>query len=293
MASSISEKFDSFTQRAPGGARTHNLQLRRLSLYPIELRVRRRRGSRIPESESSGQSLILADFAGGFGAVRIFLVVLAMVMEVVHAQNEVALSSAFGSGEGVNGEVLAAVVQADGKIVIGGRFSAVNGIVRNSIARLNSDGTLDRSFAEQGGVNGQVNALAIQPSGHIVAGGTFSQAGQREILNLVRYDANGEVDAAFGGGASAGTNGSVFALAIQPDGKILVGGNFNAIFGQPRHGIARLNADGTLDEPLMTREGLSGVVRTIAITPEGSFLVGGDFTVVNRGARSVLTLPQR
>ena len=65
-----------------------------------------------------------------------------MVIEAVHAQNEVALSSAFGSGEGVNGEVLAAVVQVDGKIVIGGRFTAVNGIVRNNIARLNPDGTL-------------------------------------------------------------------------------------------------------------------------------------------------------
>jgi uncharacterized delta-60 repeat protein len=253
--------------------------------------VRRRRGSRNPKSESSGQSLILADFADGFGAVRTFLVLLVMVMEAVHAQNEVALSSAFGSGEGVNGEVLAAAVQADGKIVIGGRFSAVNGIVRNNIARLNADGTLDRSFAEQEGLNGQVNALAIQPSGQIVAGGTFSQAGQREILNLVRYDANGQVDAAFGGGAGRGTNGSVFALAVQPDGKILVGGNFNAIFGEPRHGIARLNADGTLDGPVMTGQGLSGTVRTIAIAPEGSFLVGGDFTLVGRSARNVLMLP--
>ena len=214
-------------------------------------------------------------------------------MGPVHAQNEVALSSAFGSGEGVNGEVLAAVVQTDGKIVIGGRFSAVNGIVRNNIARLNPDGTLDRSFAEQEGVNGQVNALAIQPSGHIVAGGTFSQAGERETLNLVRYDANGQVDAGFGGGAGLGTNGSVFALAVQPDGKILVGGNFNAIFGKPRHGIARLNADGTLSEPLMTEQALSGVVRTIVITPEGSFLLGGEFTLVNRSARNVLMLPQR
>jgi uncharacterized delta-60 repeat protein len=216
-----------------------------------------------------------------------------MAISVVHAQNEVALSSAFGSGEGVNGEVLAAVVQADGKIVIGGRFSAVNGIVRHSIARLNSDGTLDRSFAEGEGVNGQVNALAIQPSGHIVAGGTFSQAGQKEILNLVRYDANGQVDATFGGGASPGTNGSVFALAVQPDGKILVGGNFNAIFGAPRHGIARLNADGTLDEPVVAGQALSGVVRTIAVTPEGSFLLGGKFTLLNRSARNVLMLPPR
>jgi uncharacterized delta-60 repeat protein len=236
--------------------------------------------------------LILADFADGFGAVRTFLVVLAMVIEAVHAQNEVALSSAFGSGEGVNGEVFAAVVQVDGKIVIGGRFSAVNGIVRNSIARLNPDGTLDRSFAEQEGLNGQVNALAIQPTGQILAGGTFSQAGQREILNLVRYDADGQVDAAFGGGASPGTNGSVFALAVQPDGKILVGGNFNAIFGVPRHGIARLNADGTLDEPITTGQSLSGAVRTITIAPDGVFL-GGDFTLVNRSARNVLMLPPR
>jgi uncharacterized delta-60 repeat protein len=235
--------------------------------------------------------LILADFADGFGAVRTFLVLLAMVMEVVHAQNEVALSSAFGSGEGVNGEVLAAVVQADGKIVIGGRFSAVNGIVRNNIARLNSDGTLDRSFAEQEGLNGQVNALAIQPSGQIIAGGTFSQAGQREIVNLVRYAADGQIDAEFGGGVSPGANGAVFALAVQPDGKILVGGNFNAIFGKPRHGIARLNADGTLDKPVMTGQGLSGAVRTIAIAPEGSFLIGGDFTQANRSARNVLMLP--
>jgi uncharacterized delta-60 repeat protein len=254
--------------------------------------VRRRRGSRNPKSESSGQSLILADFADGVGAVRTFLVGLAMVIEAVHAQNEVALSSAFGSGEGVNGEVLAAVVQVDGKIVIGGHFSAVNGIVRNNIARLNPDGTLDRSFAEQEGLNGQVNALAIQPTGQILAGGTFSQAGQREILNLVRYDADGQVDAAFGGGASPGTNGSVFALAVQPDGKILVGGNFNAIFGAPRHGIARLKADGTVDEPIITGQSLSGAVRTITVAPDGVFL-GGGFTLVNRSARNVLMLPSR
>ena len=213
-----------------------------------------------------------------------------MVMQAVCAQNEVALSSAFGSGEGVNGEVLAAVVQTDGKIVIGGRFGAVNGIVRNNIARLNADGTLDRSFAEQEGLNGQVNALVIQPTGQIVAGGTFSEAGKREILNLVRYDANGQIDAAFGGGASPGPNGSVFALAVQPDGKILVGGNFNSIFGKPRHAIARLNADGTLNEPVVTEQGLSGTVRAIAIAPEGSFL-GGDFTLTNRSAHSVLMLP--
>ncbi len=115
-----------------------------------------------------------------------FLLVLAFSAGVARAQDEVSLSSAFGSGEGVNGEVLAAAIQPDGKIVIGGRFSAVNGIARSNIARLNDDGTLDRTFADRSaqGVNGQVNALAIQPEGGIIVGGTFTQAGQVETLNL-------------------------------------------------------------------------------------------------------------
>jgi hypothetical protein len=118
--------------------------------------------------------------------VKRFLLVLAFSVGAACAQDEVALSSVFGAGEGVNGEVLATVIQPDGKIVIGGRFSAVNGIARNNIARLNSDGTLDRTFADQlaQGVNGQVNALAIQPEGGIIVGGTFTQAGQVETLKL-------------------------------------------------------------------------------------------------------------
>ncbi|MGA7881822.1 MAG: delta-60 repeat domain-containing protein, partial [Terrimicrobiaceae bacterium] len=99
-----------------------------------------------------------------------FLLLLAIAVSAVHAQDEVALSSAFGAGEGVNGEVLAVAIQSDGKIVIGGRFSAVNGIVRSNLARLNTDGTLDRTFAEPQGVNGQVSALAIQLNGGIIVG---------------------------------------------------------------------------------------------------------------------------
>jgi len=72
--------------------------------------------------------------------VKRFLLILAITVSAVYAQDEVALSSAFGAGEGVNGEVLATAIQPDGKIVIGGRFSAVNGIARNNIARLNAEG---------------------------------------------------------------------------------------------------------------------------------------------------------
>ena len=226
-----------------------------------------------------------------------FLLVLAFSAGAACAQDEVALSSVFGTGEGVNGEVLATVIQPDGKIVIGGRFSSVNGIARNNIARLNGDGTLDRTFADQPaqGVNGQVSALAIQPEGGILVGGTFTQAGQVETLNLARYNADGSIDQSFGGadGTESGANGSVYALAVQPDGKIVVGGNFSTIFGQPRRSIARLNADGTLDAPVTAQNALSGTVRAVASGSDGSFVVGGQFTLSNQNARNLLKVPGR
>jgi uncharacterized delta-60 repeat protein len=227
--------------------------------------------------------------------VKKFMLILAFLARVTCAQDEVSLSSAFGAGEGVNGEVLATVIQPDGKIVIGGRFSAVNGIARNNIARLNDDGTLDRTFANQiaQGVNGQVNALAVQPQGGIIAGGTFTQAGQVETLNLARYDADGSVDKNFGGvnATEPGANGNVYALAVQPDGKIVVGGNFNAIFGQPRRGIARLNADGSVDAPVTAQNALSGTVRAISLGSDGSFVIAGEFTLSSQSARNVLRVP--
>ena len=226
--------------------------------------------------------------------MKTFLLLLAIAVSAMHAQDEVALSSVFGAGEGVGGEVFAVAIQSDGKIIIGGRFSAVNGIARGNLARLNTDGTLDRTFAEPQGVNGQVSAVAIQPNGGIIVGGTFTQAGQTEALNLARYASSGEVDGTFGGeGRDPGANGSVYALAVQPDGKIVVGGNFSEVFGQPRRSIARLNADGTPDAPVTVENALSGAVRAAAAGSDASFVAGGQFTLLNQNARNVLRIPAR
>jgi uncharacterized delta-60 repeat protein len=226
--------------------------------------------------------------------VKRYLLAMAIFACPVFAQDEVALSSAFAGGEGVNGEVLAIALQPDGKIIIGGRFTTVNGIARNNIARLNDDGTLDRTFAEGPalGTDGQVNALAIQPEGGIVVGGTFSQAGQFETRNLARYQAEGSVDRAFGGEGTVerGADGTVYALAVQPDGKILVGGDFNVIFGQTRRGVARLNADGTLDAQVTAESALSGTVKAVVAEPGGSTVAGGEFTLPIQDARNLSKL---
>jgi uncharacterized delta-60 repeat protein len=257
--------------------------------------VRRTGGSLILDIESSGQSLILGSLSDEVFFVKSSLLILVFLTSLARAQDEVALSSAFGAGEGVNGEVLAIALQPDGKIVIGGRFSAVNGIVRNNIARLNGDGTLDRTFVEGSGqgIEGEVNALAIQAEGSIIVGGTFSQAGQFETENLARYLPDGSIDRSFGGNqvSEHGADGSVYALGMQPDGKILVGGNFETIFGQPRRGIARLNADGTLDTAVTAEHALSGIIRAVAVRPDRSSVVGGQFTLPGQMARNVAQFP--
>lgn len=218
------------------------------------------------------------------------LLVLAVILGAASLQAQEAQGSAFGAGAGVDGEVLALAVQPDGKVILGGRFASVNGLPRNNIARLNADGTVDRTFADtlEAGVNGQVNALVLQPAGGVIVGGQFTQIGSVEALNLGRYNVDGTPDKAFGAqpGQQAGANGVVFALAVQADGKIVVGGNFSTVFGQPRRGVARLNTDNSLDGPVPPQAAVTGPVRALAPTAKG-FIAGGQFTVQDQNARNV------
>src|SRR5690554_7231419 len=71
-----------------------------------------------------------------------------------------------GMGTGANDEVYTTVLQSNGKILIGGNFTSYNGVPRNGIARLNSDGSIDNSFDRGSGVSGvssRVEAIAITP----------------------------------------------------------------------------------------------------------------------------------
>ena len=136
------------------------------------------------------------------------------------------------------------VVQPDGKILIGGDFTtlAPNGgatVTRNRIARLNPDGTLDTAFNPK--ANGSVNAIAVQADGKILVGGFFSgvnSIGGQTRNRMARLDAVTGLADAFDPNA----NTTVRAIAVQADGRILVGGDFTSIGGQTRNRIARLDA---------------------------------------------------
>ena len=186
------------------------------------------------------------------------------------------------SGVGANGDLFALVVQPDGKIVICGDFTTVNGTARNRIARLNSDGTLDFTFLATGsGANFAVNAAALQSDGKIVIGGRFSSINGTTRNRIARLNSDGTLDTSFLT-AGTGTNGEIFSLALQSDGKTVIGGFFTSVNGTERNGIARLNSDGTHDTSfLATGSGVNNSVFAVAVQSDGRVLIGGLFTNVN------------
>lgn len=221
--------------------------------------------------------------------VRFFILFLASVLPLL-AQSDPNFS-AYANGEGVQGEVNALVVQPDGKVIIGGQFTAVNGIPRSNLARLNADGTLDSSYVNttEAGANGPVYALALQSDGSLIVGGLFTQVGSFGVTNLARLKPDGSADTSFGGdSAEMGANASVLALAVLPDGRIVLGGSFNSVRGQPRRSVARLKSDGSLDSLLASDpSALSGTVKALASLPSGSFVAGGVFQVSGQPARGL------
>jgi Domain of unknown function (DUF5122) beta-propeller len=87
----------------------------------------------------------------------------------------------------VGGYVSAIAVQPDGKVVIGGIFTSVQGVTRHSIARLNADGLLDTGFDPN--ADDRVFTISVQPDGKILAGGVFRNVGGQQHLYMARLDA--------------------------------------------------------------------------------------------------------
>jgi uncharacterized delta-60 repeat protein len=188
-------------------------------------------------------------------------------------------------GAGPNDRVTVIALQADKKILAGGYFTAYGQINRKGIARINADGTADDTFNMNGpGTNQSVEALAVQPDGKIIIAGYFNTYNGVTRTGIARLLADGTLDNSFDPGA--GSDGFVFAVAVQPDGKILVGGAFNHWNGQTAGGLARLNADGTLDNSFSTGSGTDGIVYCFALQPDGKIMAAGEFTHFNGISRN-------
>jgi uncharacterized delta-60 repeat protein len=211
-----------------------------------------------------------------------YLFVMLLPVNMVYAQPGT-LDTTFNlTGSGANNVVFTTSIQSDGKIIVGGAFTTINGQTKNRIVRLNTDGSLDTTFNPTGsGANYSVYTTSIQSDGKIIIGGTFTVINGQPKSHIARLNTDGTLDATFNPTGS-GANDYVPTTSIQSDGKIIIGGDFTVVNGQTKNRIARLNTDGTLDTTFNpTGSGANDNVFTTSIQSDGKIIIGGDFTVVN------------
>jgi len=190
----------------------------------------------------------------------------------------------FGVGASLNNQIYSTAVQSDGKILLGGTFTTWNVVTVGRIVRLNADGTRDTAFTTANGTgagSSSVNSIAIQSDGKILVGGFFSTWNGATVGNIVRLNADGTRDTAFttANGTGAGS-GSVQSIAIQTDGKILVGGDFLSWNGTTVGRIVRLDSTGARETAFTTANGTGASgnpIYSIAVQSDGKILVGGQF----------------
>jgi uncharacterized delta-60 repeat protein len=189
------------------------------------------------------------------------------------------IDQSFNIGLGANNSVWAIDIQLNGKILIGGFFTSLNGIGLNRIARLNSDGSVDSSFAIGSGANNNIYVIKSLPSGKILIGGAFTEFNGISANGIVRLNSDGSIDNSFNTGT--GPDQYVYTISIQTDGKIIIGGSFQEYDGVSVNHIVRINYNGSFDSSFNVGSGCDDVVWTSQIQDDGNVIIGGDFSSYN------------
>jgi uncharacterized delta-60 repeat protein len=199
------------------------------------------------------------------------------------------LDAGFDTGTGTGGAAARAVLALpSGGAMLGGAFATYGGIGQTGIAEVRADGTLETGwFGYVDGPSPVVNAVVRRSDGAVIAGGAFTLAQTTARGRIALFDASGAVDASFAPGA--GFDGTVEALALQGDGKVVVGGQFTSYDGTSRPRIARLNADGSLDTAFAPGAGFDGTVEALALQGDGAITAGGSFSAFAGAATPFVT----
>ncbi|MEO7319749.1 MAG: delta-60 repeat domain-containing protein [Chthoniobacteraceae bacterium] len=197
------------------------------------------------------------------------------------------------------GPVYQVCVQADGRVLLGGGFTslqpngAATATVRNMIARVNADGTLDAGFDPK--ADAGVPSVALQADGKVLLGGFFTTLQPNGAVTpiarqyIARVNADGTLDTDF----DPKPDNALFIVAVQADERVLLGGLFStlqpngALTATPRHNIARVNADGTLDMGFDPKA--NNNVYSVAVQADGRVLLGGQFTTLQPNGAATAT----
>jgi len=180
----------------------------------------------------------------------------------------------------VFGTVTALELRIDGQVAVGGDFTTSNGINRNRLALLTSTGATNTTFDPGVSADGTIRSIMVLATNEWVIAGAFSTVAAWVTPGRARLSATGTFDMSW---SACGLNGSVTALSVMPDGKIMVAGLFSAHFGTAQNCILRMNMDGTLDPSFSSGTGPAGAIKGAPVRdytcilrqPDGRMLFGG------------------
>ncbi|MDI9257278.1 delta-60 repeat domain-containing protein [Flavobacterium sedimenticola] len=200
---------------------------------------------------------------------------------------DLTIDTSFNVGSGFNNPSLnqmRCAMQSDGKLIVVGYFTQYNGSTANGIVRLNVDGSVDTSFVTGIGFNGGVEDVKIQSNGDVICVGFFTSYKGTTRNRIIRLKPDGSIDSTFTIGS--GFNFQADRIAIQSDGKIIVGGQFTTYNGSNARGLCRLNSNGTLDATFNAGTGLLNTTSSygvygLEILSSGKILISGLFPSYN------------
>jgi uncharacterized delta-60 repeat protein len=190
---------------------------------------------------------------------------------VARLQADGSLDAGFDPGTGANGLVEVLIPRADGRILIGGRFTTVQGQSRPYLARLTSTGGLDSSFDVR--PDGFVLAAVEVPGGDWVIGGSFTSVNGVPRAGLARLNQDGVLDPGF----NPGLNRALHALAAGGDGSVWLAGDFSSVQGVARSRVARWLAGGSVDPQFDPGAGPNQAVTALTLQAGGRPVIGGAF----------------
>lgn len=173
-----------------------------------------------------------------------------------------------------NGAVWSVDTQSDGKIILGGDFSTLAAAnVRNGVARLLTNGSVDNTFTFSGATNATVRKVKVQSDDKILVGGNFTTINGVAKNRITRLNADGTSDATFLG---SGVNNFVLDIEVQSDNKILLCGDFTNYNGNLANRFVRILPDGTADAYF---NNFGATVRCMSLLSNGSIAIGGQFNL--------------
>lgn len=200
------------------------------------------------------------------------------------------IDTSFDVGTGFNSSASQFLLREDEKLILAGAFTTYNNVSYNRIISLNVDGSVNGSFDIGTGLSSSPFTIVNYPGNKILiaASKTTTYKGiSKDGIFLINSD--GSIDNSFNVTVNTAF-GSISKVAVQPDGKIVVAGNFDSINSTSLYGITRLNADGSIDNTFNPGLGFQGsdngnydVLSSISIQPDGKILLGGRVMSIYNG----------